>query len=67
MKPDYKCKGSHVVMAAQWVDERLGPRTFKRLVGMSDRVSALGGRLQIDSPPGVGTRVTASLPLNGAE
>ena len=32
MKPDYKCKGSHVVMAAQWIDERLGPGSFKKLV-----------------------------------
>jgi len=37
------------------------------LVGMSDRVSALGGRLEIDSPPGAGTRVTASLPLRATE
>jgi hypothetical protein len=36
MKPDYKCKGSHVVMAAQWVDERMGPGTFKKLVGDTD-------------------------------
>jgi GAF domain-containing protein len=34
------------------------------LVGMSDRVSTLGGRLEIDSAPGAGTRVTASLPLD---
>jgi signal transduction histidine kinase len=36
------------------------------LVGMSDRVAALGGRLHIDSPPGSGTRITASLPLAAA-
>ena len=36
------------------------------LVGMSDRVSALGGRLDIDSPPGAGTLLTASLPLSAA-
>jgi PAS domain S-box-containing protein len=33
------------------------------LVGMSDRVTALGGRLRIDSPAGGGTLVAASLPL----
>jgi len=32
------------------------------IVGMSDRVSALGGRLSVDSPPGGGTMVTAELP-----
>jgi hypothetical protein len=30
--PEYKVKGSHVVMANQWVDQRLGPGTFKALV-----------------------------------
>jgi PAS domain S-box-containing protein len=35
------------------------------LVGMSDRVTALGGRLEIDSPAGGGTRLTATLPLPG--
>jgi PAS domain S-box-containing protein len=34
------------------------------LVGMDDRVSALGGRLKIDSPPGGGTLVAATLPLS---
>jgi signal transduction histidine kinase len=33
------------------------------LLGMSDRVTALGGRLKIDSPPGGGTLVAATLPL----
>ena len=32
------------------------------LVGMSDRVAALGGRLRIESEPGAGTLVTAELP-----
>ena len=34
------------------------------LVGMRDRVTTLGGRLEIDSPDGDGTRVAASLPLS---
>ena len=33
------------------------------LRGLADRVEALGGTLQVDSPPGRGTRVTAELPL----
>jgi signal transduction histidine kinase len=37
------------------------------LVGMNDRVTALGGRLQIESPKGGGTRVTATLPLAAFE
>jgi signal transduction histidine kinase len=30
---------------------------------MSDRVNALGGRLEIESPPGGGTLLAATLPL----
>ena len=33
------------------------------LVGMADRVTALGGRLILESPPGNGTLVVATLPL----
>ena len=32
------------------------------LRGLRDRVEALDGRLEVDSPPGVGTRVTAAIP-----
>jgi len=34
------------------------------LVGMNDRVTALGGALEIESPEGGGTRVTVTLPLS---
>jgi signal transduction histidine kinase len=34
------------------------------LEGLEDRVSALGGRLVLDSPPGGGTRVCALLPVS---
>jgi signal transduction histidine kinase len=33
------------------------------LVGMRDRVTALGGRLSIESPAGDGTLVAATMPL----
>jgi GAF domain-containing protein len=35
------------------------------LVAMADRVTALGGRLEIDSPAGGGTRLAATLPVEG--
>jgi len=35
--------------------------------GLADRVEALGGRLAVESPPGVGTTIRARLPLRGAE
>jgi signal transduction histidine kinase len=34
------------------------------LIGLRDRATALGGRLDIDSPPGEGTVVDATLPLS---
>jgi signal transduction histidine kinase len=38
------------------------PTSGSGLVGLADRVEALGGRLRIDSPPGRGTRLTAEIP-----
>jgi signal transduction histidine kinase len=34
------------------------------LRGLSDRVEAVGGRLEVTSPPGQGTRLCARLPTN---
>jgi signal transduction histidine kinase len=33
------------------------------LVGLVDRVEALGGSIRVDSRPGTGTQITAELPL----
>jgi signal transduction histidine kinase len=33
------------------------------LLGLNDRVAALGGALHVESPAGAGTRITATLPL----
>jgi signal transduction histidine kinase len=33
------------------------------LLGLRDRVGALGGDLEVDSPPGGGTRIAVTLPL----
>jgi signal transduction histidine kinase len=37
------------------------------LVGLRDRVEALGGRLVVTSPPGAGTTVEATLPIASAD
>jgi signal transduction histidine kinase len=39
------------------------PASGTGLRGLVDRIDALGGRLEIDSPPGAGTRISACLPL----
>ncbi|MET7398001.1 sensor histidine kinase [Dactylosporangium sp. NPDC005572] len=51
-----------------WVhDDGIGGANLRRgtgLIGLSDRVEALGGVLTVDSPPGQGTRLWAELPLD---
>jgi signal transduction histidine kinase len=39
------------------------PSTGTGLRGLADRVDALNGHLEVESPPGAGTRVSARLPL----
>lgn len=40
------------------------PAVGSGLIGVRDRVEALGGNVIVDSPPGVGTTLVAELPLN---
>ena len=50
-------------------DDGAGGADFTRgtgLVGLKDRVEAIGGRLFLDSPPEGGTRLCAELPLTHA-
>lgn len=37
------------------------------LVGLADRVEAIGGKLTVDSPPAGGTTLRIDLPLSGVE
>jgi signal transduction histidine kinase len=39
------------------------PSTGSGLIGLSDRLDVLGGALDVDSPQGGGTRITARIPL----
>ena len=41
-------------------------RSGSGLLGLRDRVEALGGTLNVESPPGGGTTVVATLPLEGS-
>jgi hypothetical protein len=56
--------GSLVVTVADDGIGGAGPERGSGLRGLVDRVDALGGRLDVDSPPGAGTRVRAQLPTN---
>jgi signal transduction histidine kinase len=40
-------------------------RTGTGLIGLTDRVEALGGRISVESPPGRGTSLSVTLPLGG--
>jgi signal transduction histidine kinase len=41
------------------------PSRGSGLRGLADRIEALGGALSVESPPGAGTRLVASLPISG--
>jgi signal transduction histidine kinase len=43
------------------------PTRGSGLIGLQDRVEALGGTLTVDSPPGAGTTLTARLPLPASQ
>jgi signal transduction histidine kinase len=50
-------------------DDGIGGASFGRgsgLVGLKDRVEALGGRIDVESEPGVGTALTVELPLRAS-
>jgi len=58
-------EGNVVVMVE---DDGIGgadPSNGTGLVGLTDRIEALGGRLRIESPCGRGTRLTATIPCSG--
>ena len=45
---------------------RADPSRGSGLIGLTDRVEALGGTINISSHPGEGTRITAELPAGGS-
>ena len=56
---------SHRVLAVAVADDGMGGATERMgsgLQGLRDRVEAIGGTFDVESPPGRGTRVTAAIP-----
>jgi signal transduction histidine kinase len=54
------------VVRATVADDGVGGATPERgsgLIGLVDRVEALGGRFRLDSPAGRGTKIAIELPL----
>jgi signal transduction histidine kinase len=54
------------VVQAEVTDDGIGAAdvTGSGLRGLMDRVEALGGRLELESPPGTGTRLRVAIPLD---
>ena len=53
-------------VVAEIADDGIGgadPQGGSGLRGLEDRLAALDGRLEVDTPPGGGTRVRALIPL----
>jgi signal transduction histidine kinase len=64
---DIKVAESGVVLRVHISDDGRGGADFSDgsgLVGLKDRSEALGGHLQLDSPPGAGTTLEITLPLH---
>jgi signal transduction histidine kinase len=58
----------HARVAVRVEDDGIGgadPSLGSGLRGLADRIETLGGNLQVDSPPGHGTRLAAEIPLGG--
>jgi signal transduction histidine kinase len=59
-------QGGSVVASVR--DDGIGgadPERGSGLRGLADRMEALGGKLELHSPPGQGTLVTESIPCEG--
>ena len=64
---DVRVTSNETSARVEVVDDGVGgadPATGSGLRGLSDRVAALEGTLEVDSPPTGGTRITADIPLD---
>jgi signal transduction histidine kinase len=63
-----KVEAADGVLHVRVCDDGVGGADFSRgsgLVGLKDRVEALGGRIALQSEPGAGTSLSVELPLSG--
>ena len=63
---DVRAESDEAMLQVRIHDDGRGGADFARgtgLVGLTDRVEALGGRLALHSPPGAGTTLQVALPL----
>jgi signal transduction histidine kinase len=63
---DVRARSDEGMLQVRIHDDGRGGADFSRgtgLVGLADRVEALGGRLSLHSPPGAGTTMEVGLPL----
>jgi signal transduction histidine kinase len=64
MEIDVVTSGSELVLSIR--DDGVGGADISKgsgLIGLTDRVEALGGHLQIASPPGGGTALDVAIPI----
>ena len=60
-----RCAVVRDVIEVEVVDDGIGGASESvgsGLEGLRDRIEAIGGRFEVDSPPGRGTRVAATIP-----
>jgi signal transduction histidine kinase len=66
LQPALRALADRTSVAVEVADDGIGgadPSSGSGLSGLADRVAAVGGTLQVTSPPGAGTRVRATIPV----
>ena len=64
-----RCVAVRDVVEVEIVDDGIGGASESvgsGLEGLRDRIEAIGGKFEVDSPPGRGTRITATIPAAAA-
>ena len=62
---EVRCAVVRDVVEVEVVDDGIGGASESvgsGLEGLRDRIEAIGGKFEVDSPPGRGTRIAATIP-----